>query len=287
MKKNILITGTSTGVGLESAILFAKNNYKVYATMRNLEKAETLKSKILEENLDIEILELDVTKNETIKNAVEAVINKDGKIDILLNNAGAGFAKTTEDASLEEIEWVTNINYLGTVRVTKAVVPYMRKAKSGHIINVSSVGGLVGQPFNELYCAAKFAVEGFSEGLASYLTPGFAIKISVVEPGGISTDFFKNATEKTKDKNGQLVSAEYAALFQKYFEGLQNRASQSKESVYQTGAEVAAVILKVAESEKPPLRIRTSTWAEEFTKLKTQADCDGTKLLNQVAKDML
>lgn len=287
MKKNILITGTSTGVGLESAVLFAKKGYKVYATMRNLEKAKDLNEKIKSENLNIEVLELDVTKNDTIQKVVKTIIKQDWKIDILLNNAGAWFAKTTENTSLEEIDWVTNVNYIGLVKTTKAVIPYMRRAKSWHIINISSVGGLVWQPFNELYCGAKFAVEGFSEGLASYLTPWFWIKVSVIEPGGISTEFMKNATIKTINEEWELASWEYAPLFQKYFEGIQKRASKNEVSVYQTGAEVAEIILKVAETENPPLRIRTSSWAENFCELKTKADPDGTKLMKQVGADML
>ncbi len=103
MKKNILITGTSTGVGFESAILFAKNNFKVYATMRNLDKATALQDQIDNHNLDIHLLPLDVTKTETITAAVDTIIKNDGKIDLLLNNAGAGFAKTTEQATQAEI----------------------------------------------------------------------------------------------------------------------------------------------------------------------------------------
>lgn len=149
MKRNVIITGTSTGVGFESAILFAKQNFKVYATMRNLKKADALQERITTENLDIEILELDVTDTRSIKKAVETVVAKDGQIDLLINNAGAGFAKTTEQATEEEIRWVTDVNYLGTVFCTQAVLPYMRQQKSGQIINITSVGGLVGQPFNE------------------------------------------------------------------------------------------------------------------------------------------
>ena len=196
MKQNILITGTSTGVGLESAVLFARNGYKVYATMRDLTKSGALEEQILAENLDIEILELDVTKTQTIEAAVNAIIEKDAKIDILLNNGGAGFAKTTEQATEKEIEWVTNVNYYGVVRCTKVVLPYMRKQKSGKIISISSVGGLVGQPFNELYCGAKFAVEGFIESLATYVSE-FNIKFSLIEPGGIATEFFNSAVKAT------------------------------------------------------------------------------------------
>ncbi len=285
--KNILITGTSTGVGFESAILFAKNGFKVYATMRNLKKADNLRNKINEEKLNIDILTLDVTLNDSIESAIKVIIEKDGQIDVLLNNAGAGFAKTLEQASLPEIDWVTDVNYTGVVRTTRAVLPYMRDAKSGHIINVTSVGGLVGQPFNELYCGAKFAVEGFTEALATYVSEPFNIKFSNIEPGGIATEFMNNAIAKTSDEKGEMATGEYAPIFQKYLEGAQNRAANEKTSPYQTGKEVAEVILKVAEMDNPPLRIRTSEWAENMCQLKTQADPDGHKLVNQVKEYFL
>ncbi len=284
--KNILITGTSTGVGMESAILFAKNNYKVYATMRNLAKATLLKERIEEEKLNIEILPLDVTDIKSINKAVATIIEKDGRIDTLLNNAGAGFAKTTEQSTEEEIRWVTDVNYHGVAFCTQAVLPYMRKQKSGHIISITSVGGLVGQPFNELYCGAKFAVEGFMEGLATYVTDAFNIKISCVEPGGISTEFMSSAVGKTA-VDGQLSSGEYLPIFEKYMAGNQQRANESKVQVYQTGKEVAEVVLTVAQNEKPPLRIRTSKWAEDFCELKTQADPDGNKIVEQIKNSFL
>ncbi|GAL62604.1 SDR family oxidoreductase [Algibacter lectus] len=286
MKKNILITGTSTGVGFESSILFAKNNYKVYATMRNLKKAEALKKRIEEENLDIELLSLDVTSIESIQSAVNIIIEKDGKIDVLLNNAGAGFAKTTEQSTEDEIRWVTEVNYHGVVFCTQAVLPFMRKQKSGQIISITSVGGLVGQPFNELYCGAKFAVEGFMEGLATYVSDAFNIKITCVEPGGIATEFMTSAIEKTA-KEGQFATGEYLPIFERYMAGNQKRAEESTEQVYQTGAEVANVVLNVAQNENPPLRIRTSQWAEDFCELKTKADPDGTKIVNQIKNSFL
>lgn len=284
--KNVLITGTSTGVGFESSLLFARNGYKVYASMRNLQKRTALDKIIQEEKLDINILQLDVTDLSSINNAVDSIIEKDGKIDILINNAGAGFAKTLEEASEDEMNWVNDVNYLGVVRCIKAVLPYMRKQRSGHIINITSIGGLVGQPFNELYCGAKFAVEGFTESLASYLTLAFNINFSLIEPGGISTPFMKSAVAKTM-VDGQLARGEYLPIFQKYMTGIQKRASKSKLSVYQTGAEVAEVILEVAKAENPPLRVRTSKWAEEFCRLKTQADPDGNLLIEEVKKQFL
>lgn len=285
MKRNVLITGTSTGVGLESAVLFAKNSFKVYASMRNLKKSETLQKRAKEEGLDIEVLELDVTKEESIKNAVETIIKNDGRIDLLVNNAGAGYAKPSEQSTVEEIKWVTEVNYHGVVYCTNAVLPYMRAQKSGHIINVTSVGGLVGQPFNELYCAAKFAVEGYTEALASYVGTSFNIGFTCVEPGGITTEFMNSAVAVTA-VNGQLAQGDYVPIFEKYLAGAQNRTS-SGESPYQSGAEVAEVILTVAKMERPPLRIRTSQWAEKLCALKTQADPDGLTLVNKVRQQFL
>jgi len=286
MKNNVLITGTSSGVGFECAILFASVGYKVYATMRNLKKADPLKAKIAADNLDIEILQLDVTDTASISTAVDKVIQKDGKIDVLVNNAGAGFAKTTEQASIEEIKWVTDVNYLGVIYCTRAVLPFMRKQKSGQIISVTSVGGLVGQPFNELYCGAKFGVEGYMEALATYVSEPFNIKISCIEPGGIATEFMTSAISKTQ-VDGQFATGEYAPIFERYMAGNQKRASESKEQIYQTGLEVAEVILKVMKSTKPPLRIRTSNWAETFCNLKTQVDPDGSKIVDQIKNSFL
>lgn len=105
---------------------------------------------------------MDVTKLDSIKSAVEFIIQEEGRIDILINNAGAGFNKTTEQATDEEINWQLNLNLMGVIRMTKAVLPILRSQREGRVINISSVGGLVGQPFNEIYCAAKFGVEGYT-----------------------------------------------------------------------------------------------------------------------------
>ncbi|MEL6822334.1 MAG: SDR family NAD(P)-dependent oxidoreductase, partial [Calditrichota bacterium] len=138
----------------------------------------------------------------------------------MINNAGAGFAKTTEHATMEEVEWVTDVNYHGVVRCTKAVLPHMRKQQSGHVINITSVGGLVGQPFNELYCAAKFAVEGYTEGLATYLTQKFGIQFSIIEPGGIVSEFLTSAMQKTVT-DGQMTLEPYQSILEKYMGGIQ------------------------------------------------------------------
>jgi len=286
MNKVVLITGTSSGLGLEAAVLFAKNDYKVYATMRNLEKRDTLEEKIAQANTSVEILQLDVTDGGSIEECVSEIINKEGRIDILVNNAGAGFAKTTEHATEEEMKWVTDVNYYGVVRCTKAVLPHMRKQQSGHIINITSVGGLVGQPFNEFYCAAKFAVEGYTESLATYLTQKFGIQFSIVEPGGIVSEFMTSAMQKTVT-DGQMTLEPYQSILEKYMGGMQARAASGESQTYQTAEEVAQVVLSVSQSENPPLRVRTSDWAEDFCSLKTDADPDGTKQIQKIIKKFL
>lgn len=281
--KVIVITGTSTGLGLKTAIKLAGDSYyTVVATMRDLTKKSQLEKEAAEAGVNLKIKSLDVTNQESIEACINAIVAEEGQIDVLINNAGAGFLKASELSSEREILQVMDVNYFGLVRVTNAVLPIMRKQKSGHIINISSVGGLVGQPFNELYCAAKFAVEGYTEALATYITPAFGVNFTLLEPGGITTDFaanvFKKLSESTTDQG------DYGAIFQKYMEGLQSRSKEDIAKIYQTGDEVAEVILTLIKNENPPLRMRTSEWAEEFTKLKTSADPDGLLLVNKLRK---
>jgi len=286
MNKVVVITGTSTGLGLAAAVLFAKNNYTVYATMRNLAKKELLLAATKKEKVSVQIEELDVTKTRSVQNCINKIIKKEGKIDCLINNAGAGYIRTTEQSTMAEIEWVTDVNYYGVIRCTKAVLPHMRAAKSGHIINITSVGGLVGQPFNEFYCAAKFAVEGYTEALASYVTENFGIKFSLVEPGGITTEFANSVLAQAASTGGMRKDV-YLPILQQYIGAAQKRAKAGDTGVYQSSEQVAEVILEVAQSNNPPLQTRTSKWSNEFTKLKTVGDPDGTKLVMEVINKTL
>lgn len=281
MSKVVVITGTSTGLGLATAVLFAKSGYKVYATMRNLAKQDALLAEAKKEKVSVNVDALDVTNTRSIQSCIKKIVAKEGKIDVLINNAGAGYIRTTEQATMEEIEWVTDVNYYGVIRCTKAILPLMRAAKSGHIINITSVGGLVGQPFNEFYCAAKFAVEGYTEALASYVTEAFGIQFSLVEPGGITTEFANSVLAQAASTGGMLEDA-YLPLLQQYIGTAQARAKAGDTGVYQTAEQVAQVILEVAQNDNPPIRIRTSEWSNGFTHLKTVGDPDGTKLVQEV-----
>ena len=214
------------------------------------------------------------------------MIAAEGKIDTLINNAGAGFIRTTEQATEAEIKWVMELNFMGVVRCTKAVMPHMREARRGHIVNISSVGGLVGQPFNEIYCAAKFAVEGYTESMASYLEEGFGIKFSVIEPGGISTEFSKRVMAKVAATGGVLQDA-YLPLLKRYMGRAQSRSGADQASIYQTPEQVAEIVARCIDSENPPIRLRTSAWGEDFCKFKTSADADGKLQQAVVVSQML
>jgi NAD(P)-dependent dehydrogenase (short-subunit alcohol dehydrogenase family) len=218
----------------------------------------------------------------SVEAAVAEVMKREGRIDVLVNNAGAGYARPTEQAPWEDIEWVMDVNFMGTVRVARAVIPHMRKVRAGHIVNISSVGGLVGQPFNEIYCAAKFAIEGYTEALASYM-PLLGLKFTAVEPGGISSEFFTSAMKHMMETGGMPQDEDYYPILQKYLAKSRERGT----TAFQTPDDVAAVVIKCIESRDPPVRIRTSAWSNDLCHLKTASDPDGKKLQKKVMEMFL
>ena len=283
MPKVILITGTSTGLGVATAVQAAQAGHTVYATMRNTQKRGTLDAAAQVAGVSLNVLQLDVQDTGSVNAAVDTVIAEQGRIDVLINNAGMGYVRSLEQAEESDIQKILDINYTGVTRCIKAVMPHMRKARAGHVINISSVGGLVGQPFNEIYCGAKFAVEGLTEAMASYITPAFGIHFTAVEPGGIASEFANTVLEQVEQTGGMLED-EYLPILQKYIAGSQNR---QETGIYQTADEVAAIVMKVMDSEQPPVRTRTSEWSEDFSKLKTGLDPDGLKQQSLVAEQFL
>ena len=283
MPKVILITGTSTGLGVATAVQAAQAGHTVYATMRNTQKRGTLDAATQVAGVSLNVLQLDVQDTGSVNAAVDTVIAEQGRIDVLINNAGMGYVRSLEQAEETDIQKILDINYTGVTRCIKAVMPHMRKARAGHVINISSVGGLVGQPFNEIYCGAKFAVEGLTEAMASYITPAFGIHFTAVEPGGIASEFANTVLEQVEQTGGMLED-EYLPILQKYIAGSQNR---QETGIYQTADEVAAIVMKVMGSEQPPVRTRTSEWSEDFSKLKTGLDPDGLRQQSLVAEQFL
>src|SRR5213080_757154 len=155
MARIALVTGTSSGIGLSTAVALARKDFTVVATMRNLGKAAALQARAKADGVALDVRQLDVQDEHSVDACVRDVLRDHGRIDVLVNNAGAGFLGTLEQTSFEDLRRTMDINFFGVWRVTRAVLPAMRTARSGRIISVTSIGGLIGQPFNDAYCAAS------------------------------------------------------------------------------------------------------------------------------------
>ncbi|MGW4519692.1 SDR family oxidoreductase [Amycolatopsis sp. NPDC004378] len=258
-----LITGTSTGIGLALAVQAARAGFRTVATLRDPARAGRLREAA--GDLELDIRRLDVTDAESVRTTVEGVLADYGRLDVLVNNAGAGHVGTIEQEPVSAVRATMEVNFFGVVEMTKAAMPALR-ASGGRLLTVTSIGGAVGQPFNEAYCAAKFAVEGMMESLAP-VAAAQGVKVSVIEPGAVATEFVANIGV------GEQLFAEagpYAESLQKYVENV----SKSFEGA-QTADEVADVILDAMTADAPAFRIQTSKQAEAFTGLKF-ADNDGS-----------
>lgn len=192
MNKVVLITGASSGIGLHTAKLFQTKNWKVAATMRTPEKAGELKNIV-----DVECLRLDVTDVDSIKSAIAATLEKFGRIDAVVNNAGFAVVGPFEAATQEQIERQMRTNVYGVMNVCREVLPYFREQRRGTIVNVTSMGGRLTFPLYSIYHASKWALEGFSESL-QYEVKDFGIKIKIIEPGPIKTDFYERSMSISK-----------------------------------------------------------------------------------------
>ena len=173
----VLITGASTGIGACCAEYLAQHGYRVYGGARSAVTAK-----------DVEPLTLDVTDDASVARAIQTIQSREGRLDVLVNNAGSGIAGAIEDTSLEEAHAQFDVNFFGVLRTCRAVLPIMRHQKSGYIVNMGSIGGLIGIPFQGFYSATKFALEGLSEALRIELRP-FGIHVVLIEPGDHRTAF--------------------------------------------------------------------------------------------------
>jgi NAD(P)-dependent dehydrogenase (short-subunit alcohol dehydrogenase family) len=190
----IFITGSSTGIGLATAVAFARARQDVYATMRNPDRAPELSSFAAKERLPIKVLPMDVDNDASVGKAVAGVLAESGRIDVLVNNAGIAVTGPVEELPLAEFRRVMETNYFGALRCIQAVVCGMRERRSGHIINVSSIQGRISIPSYAAYAASKWALEAASEALAQE-TKSFGIKVSIVEPGMIATPVWDKRRE--------------------------------------------------------------------------------------------
>ncbi len=193
----IILTGCSSGFGLEGALAFARNGDTVYATMRNLNSSGALQNAAEREGLEIHIRQLDVTRPAVFSSLFREILDEAGSIDVLVNNAGMLRAGALEDLSEEMIREVMETNLFGPLLLTRAVLPFMRKQKSGHIIMISSLSGIAGLPGDVAYAAGKFALEGATEALR-HEVDRWGIKLSLVEAGMYKTEIFsKSIPEKS------------------------------------------------------------------------------------------
>jgi len=191
MEKVALVTGSSSGVGLETALALARDGYHTFASMRDIGKAGELEHAAKKENLSIDVIELDVDKEESIVSAIKKVVADVGRLDVLVNNAGYGQFGCVEDVSVDDFRKQFETNFFSIVRIIQEVAPIMRKQKSGIIVNISSVVGRMGLPVSPAYISTKFALEGLSECLR-YELGQFGIKTTLIEPGVIKTNFFSS-----------------------------------------------------------------------------------------------
>jgi NAD(P)-dependent dehydrogenase (short-subunit alcohol dehydrogenase family) len=255
-QKVAIVTGSSSGIGLDASVTLAQNGFLTYATMRNLDKSSIVKAAADKEQLPIKVVQLDVTDDHSVKDAIRDIVSEAKRIDVLINNAGFGLVGAFEDLSIDEIKDQYETNVFGLIRVTQAVLPIMREQKSGIIVNISSGAGLFGYPGGSAYVSSKFAIEGLSESI-SYELDQFGIKVVLIEPGFIKTNF-SNAMAIAK--KAQDPSSPYSQMMQK----IQTRSNE----MAKTGSSVDVVtkaILKAVATERPNLRYLAGkdveTWA--------------------------
>ena len=262
-QKVAVITGSSSGIGLETALTLARNGFATYATMRSPNKDTSIKAVVQNENLPIKVVQLDVTDDTSVKNARDHILSEAGRIDILVNNAGYGLVGAFEDLTMEEIKSQYETNLFGLIRVTHAVLPIMRKQRSGRIINISSGAGIFGYPGGSAYVSTKFAVEGLSESIAHELE-SFRIKVILVEPGFIRTNF---GNAMVIAKKAQDSASPHSELMQKTMAGFTELAKNASDAEL-----VAKIILDAATNPNPRLRYLAGKDVESWAAGKKNMD---------------
>jgi len=247
-QKVAIVTGSSSGMGFETSLILARNGFYTYATMRKLEGegSKHLADITKSENLPLQIIRLDVNDDKSVKDAINTIVKEKDRIDVVVNNAGYDLMGALEETSMEEIKGQFETNLFGAIRVLQAVIPIMRKQKAGTIVNITSLGGRVSFPLNSAYHATKFAFEGLSESIQYELEP-FGIKIIVIEPGGVGSNFMKNLkmASNTSDPSNSPYGSFQNSISEYFKQWLQSAIHPS---------EVAKTILHAVTSDNPEFR---------------------------------
>lgn len=243
----VLITGASSGIGKSIGETLANRGYKVYGTSRNV------KSKMYNEIISptdncngfLRMIQLDVCSDESSKEAVSLVLKEEGRIDILINNAGIGIAGSVEDTTVEESYKQFDTNFFGILRMCRNVIPVMRNNKNGLIINISSVAGVIAIPFQSMYSSSKYAVEALTEALRIEVKP-FGINVSMVEPGDTKTGF----TEKRVYVSAANKDSAYRVKFEKSINAMVESELKGPGPV-----KIVQAVIKIINMKNPPIRI--------------------------------
>jgi NAD(P)-dependent dehydrogenase (short-subunit alcohol dehydrogenase family) len=244
----VLVTGVSSGIGRAVADAFAAKGFEVFGTSRDPRTTQPVAG--------VELVQLDVTDDASVAAAVSTVVQRAGRIDIVVNNAGAGVFGAAEETSIAQAQQLFDTNFFGLVRLTREVLPYLRAQRSGRIINIGSVLGFLPSPYGSLYAASKHAVEGYSESV-DHETRDFGVRVSVVEPGYTNTSFEANAT----DADSPLDS--YAAV-REHVKQVIAKAVRAGDDP----AVVAQAVLKAATSRTPKVRYPAGPLARRLSLLK-------------------
>ena len=253
-QKVAVVTGSSRGIGFEISKILARNGFLTYATMRNPQKANNFIDIVAQEKIPLKTIQLDVTDDASVYGAIQSIISQSGRIDVLINNAGYGLTGAFEDLTIDEIKQQYETNFYGVVRVTQAVLPIMRKQKSGKIVNISSVAGRFGFPGSSAYVSTKFALEGLSESMAYELDP-FGIEVILVEPGVIKTDFEFHLAKKSQE-----TSSPYSSMTKK----MEDVFTQLMQQNSSPPSLVANVVLEAVTSKNPNFRYLAGKDAEKW-----------------------
>ncbi len=271
MQKVALVTGSSSGIGFETSLVLAREGYHTFASMRDVNKAKEIKKIADKENLPIDVIELDVDKEESIISAIKKVVSDGGRLDVLVNNAGYGLFGCVEDTPIDDFRKQFETNFFSIIRIIQEVAPIMRNQNSGIIVNVSSVVGRMGLPGFPAYISTKYALEGLSECLR-YELGQFGIKTTLIEPGAVKTNFFdsmKVQESKTDPK--------YKKLTDHILSGLKMMAELGT-----APSQVAEVIMKAINDDEILPRYIAGTDAAMFMEAKnTKTDLEFEKYMSK------
>jgi NAD(P)-dependent dehydrogenase (short-subunit alcohol dehydrogenase family) len=247
-KRVVFVTGGSSGIGLATCSLLNQHGLTVYGSSRKANNGDTLNG--------ISMVKLDVTNLESVHEAIKYIISKEGRIDVLVNNAGLGMAGSVEDASTDEILKIFHTNVFGAMECCRAVIPHMRRQGGGYIVNISSIAGEFGLPFRGIYSASKGALDRFSETMRMELKPS-NIKVSIVQPGDVRTNINANRVVAARSLTPE---SPYKVPFEKMYAEISREVASAQDP-----ARVATIILKIINRRNPRMRYPAATLVQRLS----------------------